>query len=241
MTEPTPPPERPLPDEARARIRAELLAHAHDHRSAAPRWLVPAGAAAAVALVAGLGYWAISPGGSEPDGLPVTGGGDVDRAVAAGRRAELRAVRATAHPRRRSPTGATGAGRHPGLQRGAGERASRARTPRLSQVDGTSSFWVKGDRFVLCDELDGRTTVHQALPLTPREDVATYAVSTDFLDGQDHPGRRAASCPAGLRRRTTWPTPSPTATPSTPRRRPTTRAGPGGGWSTPTTTVAATR
>ena len=75
MTEPTPPPERPLPDQARARIRAELLAHAHDHRSAAPRWLVPAGAAAAVALVAGLGYWAISPGGSETDGLPVTGGG----------------------------------------------------------------------------------------------------------------------------------------------------------------------
>ncbi len=36
------------------------------------------------------------------------------------------------------------------------------------QVDEVSSFWVKGDKFVLCDELDGRTTVHQALPLSPR-------------------------------------------------------------------------
>ena len=40
MTEP-PAPERPLPDEARARIRAELLAHAHENRSSAPRWAVP--------------------------------------------------------------------------------------------------------------------------------------------------------------------------------------------------------
>ena len=55
MTDPTPPPERPLSDQARARIRADLLAHAHDHHSATPRWLVSAGAAAAVALVAGLG------------------------------------------------------------------------------------------------------------------------------------------------------------------------------------------
>jgi hypothetical protein len=51
-------------------------------------------------------------------------------------------------------------------------------------VDDTSSFWVKGEKFVLCDELDGRTTVHKALPLTPRDDVATYAVSTDLLGGQ---------------------------------------------------------
>ena len=52
------------------------------------------------------------------------------------------------------------------------------------QVDDISSFWVKGDRFVLCDELEGRTTVHRALPLTPRDDVSTYAVSTDLLGGQ---------------------------------------------------------
>ena len=55
------------------------------------------------------------------------------------------------------------------------------------QVDDTSSFWVKGDRFVLCDVLEGRTTVHQALPLTPRDDVSTYAVSTDLLEGTGHP------------------------------------------------------
>jgi hypothetical protein len=58
MNDATPPPERPLPDGSRARIRADLLGHAHENRSSAPRWLVPAGAAAAVALVAGVGYWA---------------------------------------------------------------------------------------------------------------------------------------------------------------------------------------
>src|SRR3954453_7107389 len=74
MTEPPPPPERPLPEASRARIRADLVQHAHDDRSTAPRWLVPAGAAAAVAVVAGLAYWAINPG-AEDAGLPVTGGG----------------------------------------------------------------------------------------------------------------------------------------------------------------------
>ena len=52
------------------------------------------------------------------------------------------------------------------------------------QVDDTSSFWVKGERFVQCDALEGRTTVHKALPLIPRDDVSTYAVSPDFLQGR---------------------------------------------------------
>src|SRR4051812_14007830 len=75
MTEPTPPPERPLSDRARARIHAELLQHAAQNRSHAPRWVVPVGAAAAVALVAGLSVWAVNAGGSDDEGLPVTGGG----------------------------------------------------------------------------------------------------------------------------------------------------------------------
>jgi hypothetical protein len=52
------------------------------------------------------------------------------------------------------------------------------------QVDDTSSFWVKGEKFVQCDALEGRTTVHKALPLIPRDDVSTYAVSSDFLKGR---------------------------------------------------------
>jgi hypothetical protein len=190
MTEPTPPPERPLSEQARARIRADLLAHAHEHRTTTPRWVVPAAAAAAVALVAGVSYWAISPGGSEPDGLPVTG----DATSSA---TPTPSVPSTASPSdegtaRPTPPGSSGPAtpKAPGtVQVGTGscqdemENVLAGATLAL-QVDDTSSFWVKGEKFVLCDELDGRTTVHRALPLVPRGDVSTYAVSTDFLDGE---------------------------------------------------------
>ncbi len=192
MTEPTPPPERPLSDQARARIRADLLANAHEHRSVTPRWVVPAGAAAAVALVAGLGYWAISPGGSGTDGLPVTGGGT--SSATATPSVPSTSDRATSTPTPAAPSTiteseATVSPHDGGVQVGTGsceeemENVLKGATLAL-QVDDTSSFWVKGDRFVLCDELDGRTTVHKALPLTPSDEVATYAVSTDFLSGQ---------------------------------------------------------
>ena len=185
MTEPTPPPERPLPDQARARIRAELLEHAHDHRSAAPRWLVPAGAAAAVALVAGMAYWAINPGGSETNGIPVTGGGTSSAPVTPSdpSPSSIPESTSTSTPTRPDP-GATVTVGTRGCEQ---EMANVLEGASLAvQVEGRalSSFWVKGEKFVLCDEFDGRTTIHQALPLTPRDDVSTYAVSTDFLDGQ---------------------------------------------------------
>ena len=230
MTEPTPPPERPLSDEARARIRADLLAHAHEHRSATPRWVVPAGAAAAVALVAGLSYWAISPGGSETDGLPITGGGYVERP---GDAREPSAPAAVDRGHRHAEAARRAADRGP-VQVGTRsceeemENVLKGATLAL-QVDDTSSFWVKGEKFVLCDELDGRTTVHRALPLTPRDEVSTYAVSTDLLDGTGHPVRRrhrAGGCRGGLRRGLHLPGRPHRARP---RSRPTTRAGPGGG------------
>jgi hypothetical protein len=189
MTEPTPPPERPLSDEARARIRGGLLQHAHEHRSTMPRWVVPAGAAAAVALVAGLSYWAINPGSTEPGGLPFTGDGT-----------------ATAPPTPLMP--GTTSPSDQGTGSPTPSDASPPATPKSPdtvqvgtrsceeemenvlkgaslalQVDDTSSFWVKGEKFVLCDELHGRTTIHQALPLSPRDDVSTYAVATNFLNG----------------------------------------------------------
>ena len=197
MTEPTPPPERPLSDQARARIRGELLEHAHEHPSATPRWLMPAGAAAAVALVAGLSYWAISPGGTETDGLPVTGGGtsNVPSAPADDSSSE------PANDGTSTPTPAAGPetvyaseGTMPPDSDDAVQVGTRSCEVEMEnvlkgatlalQVDDTSSFWVKGEKFVLCDELDERTTVHRALPLAPRDEVATYAVSTDLLKGQ---------------------------------------------------------
>ncbi len=197
MTEPTPPPERPLSEAARARIRAELLAHAHEHRSATPRWVVPAGAAAAVALVAGLSYWAISPGGSEPDGLPVTGGGGTSSvpSAPADDSSSAPANHGTSTSMPAAPeTVFESEGTMPPDPDDAVQVGTRSCEVEMEnvlkgatlalQLDDTSSFWVKGEKFVLCDELDERTTVHRALPLTPREELATYAVSTDLLGGQ---------------------------------------------------------
>ena len=184
MTEHTPPPERPLPEEARARIRADLLAHAHEHRSTAPRWLVPAGAAAAVALVAGLSYWAISTSGSEPDGLPVTGGGRSSATptpTPTPARDPLPSNEGTATPTPPGPEGTVEVGTRSCEEEL--EFVLDGAQP-AGQVDETATFYVKGDRFALCDKLGSRTTVHQPLPLTPRiKDVSTYDVSS-VLDGK---------------------------------------------------------
>ena len=74
MNEPTPPPDRPLPDDARARIRADLLQHAHEHRSTTRRWMVPAGAAAARRAGGGPGVL-----GDQPRRLPAAGRTPRDR------------------------------------------------------------------------------------------------------------------------------------------------------------------
>jgi hypothetical protein len=177
----TPPPERPLSDRARARIRGELVQHAGDNRSTAPRWLVPAGAAAAVALVAGMALWAVDAGESGDEGLPVTGGSSSSGPVSA-------SVTVTTPPSvpetqlTTTPPGAT-------VQVGTGPCEQELEFvlggARLAaQLDPTSAIYVKGDRFVLCDTVDGRTTVHKALPLTPRIDAATYAVSTSLAPAQ---------------------------------------------------------
>ncbi|HET6939082.1 MAG TPA: hypothetical protein VFI19_10775 [Nocardioides sp.] len=176
MTEPTPPPERPLPEESRARIRGELLAHAHDNRSWAPRWLVPAGAGAAVALVAGLAFWAVSTGGGDAAGTPVTGGGTSsapDTPSSTVPTSPPTPIQVATRPCPEELTEVL-----PGAQ------------PAFEFPDnsggGTTTFFVKGDRFVLCDVREGTTTVQQPMPLTPRADETTYAVSTLNLGGPGH-------------------------------------------------------
>ena len=62
----TPPPDEALPEQSRARIRAELLAAAQDGRIAGRSpWLVPLVAAAAVLAVVGVGAWVVQVGGDE--------------------------------------------------------------------------------------------------------------------------------------------------------------------------------
>jgi hypothetical protein len=195
MSEPTPPPERPMSDGARARIRGELLAHAHENRSGAPRWLVPASAAAAVALVAGLAYWAISPGGAEPDGLPVTGGGDTSGvpSASAGGATDAPANEGTSTP---TPAGSTAPETLPEttstkpveggdtVQAGAGDCRTELeyvlKGAEQVQSEADESFWVKGDKFSFCYQVDGSTTVTHPLPVDPQEGVATYRVASVY-------------------------------------------------------------
>jgi len=183
MTDPTeliPRPERPLPDASRARIRAELLSHAHDHRSTGPRWAVPLGAAAAVALVAGMGVWAVRAGGDEPEAAPAAGASSAATATPSAAPSDGGTSTPTAASS--EPTGPSS-----GTRVGTGtceqelEYVLEGATLALefpADPGGQTSIWVKGDRFVLCDVRDGTTTVHHPLPITPRDGVDAYAVSS---------------------------------------------------------------
>ncbi len=185
MTEPTPPPEQPLPDHARARIRAELLAHADENRSGAQRWVVPLGAAAAVALVAGLAFWAVGLGGDDAEDIPVTGGmSSAPVTPSEASPSSIPNTTTTTTPPTQPDPGATVTVGTSGCEAEMQHVLKGATLAVHVEGRALSSFWVKGERFVLCDEHDGRTTVHRPLPLIPRDDVSTYAVSTDFLDGQ---------------------------------------------------------
>ena len=181
MSELTPPPERPLPDGARARLRGDLLAHAQEARSTGPRWAVPAGAAAAVAMVAGLSYWAISPGGHDTGGLPATGGG-TPSASATPRASESSPVPSSIPPTVRSTEQPSEAGA--GTCEQELENVLKGATLAL-QVDDHSSFYVKGERFVLCDVRDGATTITRPLPLQPQEELATYRVLSMYPPARD--------------------------------------------------------
>ena len=157
---PTPPPEEPMPAQARARIRAELLAAAQE-TPRARRWLVPAGVAAAVVLVAALAAWAVQ-GDPEP---PEEGPGP--------------AVVPSATP---EPTGPEEPDDPGDRWAGHGPCQQELRRPfpgaeLAASFDEHTSIWVKGDRFALCDHRD-RTTVQRPEPLTPVDGVETYAVSS---------------------------------------------------------------
>jgi hypothetical protein len=197
MSEPTPPPERPLPDDARARIRADLLGHAQDDRASGPRWLVPVAAAAAVALVAGTAYWAISLGGSDAhQGVPVTGGGTSaasvtpDQPDASSVPTNTAGSASTVCPARCLPTTSeepveAGAGSCETELENVLKGADKAYVFPPGADAGTSAIYVKGEKFSLCDSREGTTTVTHPLPLKPQEDVATYRVLSIFPPTSD--------------------------------------------------------
>ena len=189
MTDLTPPPEQPLSDQARTRIRAELLAHADEGRSGAPRWAAPLGAAAAVALVAGLGYWAVSLGSADgPETTPVL-------ATASTTPSAPPSPAESTVPTSPSAPIEVATGTCPEELPNVLPGAEPALDFPVGGDGGTTSFFVKGDRFVLCDIREGTTTVQQPMPMTPREDATTYAVSTLNLGG---PGHRTIRVGGGL-------------------------------------------
>ena len=212
MTDPTPPPDEPLGDQARARIRAELLAATQTPPTRSRRRVVPAAAAASVALVAGLTAWATGVVGGE------SGTGD--------RISPATGTSATPTPSTGPATPSTGPGTpSPSPTEGApetpavpqpsapapSEAGSGACPVELEHVlkgaervatfpkddGGTTSFWVKGDRFSVCDERAGVSTVHKPLPLEPDlDDTATFRVSTLYPPSRD--GYRTIRVAGGL-------------------------------------------
>jgi hypothetical protein len=168
MTDPfPPPPDEPLPEQSRARIRADLLAAAQDGRGGSRRWLVPAVAAAAVLAVVGLAGWAIEVGGDD-DGTPAVAGSsaaavDPDPSEPSGK-ASLN-LSTCVDPVGRMLAGAEQVAVFPAAGGGGGE----------------TTVWVAGGTFALCDERAGTTTVLPPRPLPPEESAATYDLSTVHL------------------------------------------------------------
>lgn len=172
MTDLTPPPDEPMPDQSRARIREELLRTAHEGRgeSRARRWLVPGVAAAAVLVVAGVAAWAVQAVEGGVDGSPAV-------AVASTRSTDPAPSEPAARETPSPPP--------PDQRAGGGDcRAELANTlpgaELAAEFGDHTSFWVRGDRFVLCDVRD-RTTIHRALPMTPAQSAETFRVSTRFV------------------------------------------------------------
>ncbi|KQW53261.1 hypothetical protein ASC77_02930 [Nocardioides sp. Root1257] len=172
----TPPPDEALPDQARARIRAELLAAAQAEPGRRP-WAVPLVAAASVLVVVGLGAWVVR-AGRDDDGPPV---------VAPSSDATLHGPDWTmgwpddpipSEPSGKAtldlstcvdPIGRVLSGAH------------RVATFPSGAAGGETTVWATGERFALCDERAGTTTVLAPGTLPPEEHASTYDVTSIAL------------------------------------------------------------
>jgi hypothetical protein len=206
MTDLNPPPEEPLGDQARARIRAELLAVSGASPERGRRWAVPLAAAAAVVLVAGATAWAAGTGGDDGAGTgPATSTSPTPSPEPAPALPDLPAPTPTSGETGPAPdVPSLPPAPTPTAEAGAGDCATELENvlPGAEQVvafptgGGTTSFWVRGDEFSLCDVRAGTTTVHRPLPLVPERDVATYRVSSLFPPTQD--GYRTVRVAGGI-------------------------------------------
>jgi hypothetical protein len=181
MSDLTPPPEEPLSDQARARIRAELLATAagttrRDANGGVPRWVVPAVAAAAVVLVAAASALIVRSGGSDGQLAPATLPTKTPSAAVSNTPLPtLVPSRNPAAANRGSSGGSADCAAEVANVLSGAEQAAEFPADRA----GSTGFWVKGQQFVLCDVRDGNITVHQPQPLVGTgTGVAPYRVSS---------------------------------------------------------------
>ncbi|WP_134766314.1 hypothetical protein [Nocardioides sp. 1609] len=214
----TTPPDQPLDDAARARLRGRVLAGLDESAPAGPRrrWAVPVAAAAAVVVLAGAtGYATLRPG-ADDDVLP--GGRSTSAPNRIPTPAPSEDVTVPDTPGTSEAPDAPddpGEGTIPPAEDGAavvptpsggpaGDAAGACRrdlrhvlpgaVPALAVEGtlGTTSYLVEGDRFVLCDTVGGTVTLHGAQPLDgrhPPDDTTPWRVSTNAVDPQDGAAR----------------------------------------------------
>ncbi len=184
----TPPPDQPLDDAARARMR-ERVVSGLDTGEARRRWLVPVAAAAAVMVLAGVtGYVALRPDDTTDSQLTPTGRGtggpDTPSEPPSEPPADSPSELASEPPSSDDPLpdgspeedSSTCVQEVPGVLPGAEEIASTA------DPTGATTFYVAGNRYTLCDTHGGRATVHHPKPLAGGGDRNPYEISTVFDD-----------------------------------------------------------
>jgi hypothetical protein len=186
MTDLTPPPEQPMDDETRARIRARLAETVSAAHSTTHRWIVPIVAAAAVLVIAfGGAYVAFWPGNEEASPAPgtqeSTPPGVETSAVPSDSPSEPPSVAPTLKSSEATSQPPGGPGYFEFQEttcrdevahqvRGADQAVS------WPLPDGEVGIWVAGDRAALCENSGGIATVHQ-----PRPFPAAYPMNNETL------------------------------------------------------------
>lgn len=181
----TPPPDESLPEQSRARIRADLLAAAQDGRGGGRRWLAPVLAAAAVLVVVGVAGWAVQAGRDDS-----SGGDPVVAPTATGTTAPDPEPSEPSDKATLSlstcvdPVGQVLAG------------AQQAVVFPADDGGGETTIWVAGDSYVLCDVRAGRTIVHKPGSMIDARGVQPFQVSSIYP--QTEQGFRTVQVAGGL-------------------------------------------
>ena len=199
MSDLTPPPDQPMPEPARARLREQLLAAAQEKPVAGThRWLVPAVAAATVLGVVGVGSWLVTGGADRAGGPdetgPATGATSSDAETVSPvpvepDAEEVPTVRASNSPRKAIvvPDGvdeAEGKGRARTCEQEtrSGGLGGAQQVAEIQHGQATTSFWVNDTQWEVCDDLSAiEEAGRPAALLEARDAGAPYAANAETL------------------------------------------------------------